>query len=409
MATPSALAQAPRPASTPDIDPAFAVRLLASLRSGLVAVDAEERVVAFSTEAARILGAPRREEAAGEAREDTGQVAASLVGLPAAVALAGQPRVRALLREALRGRELPSRAELVLDAEDGEPRTVGFTLVPVRDAGAMRGAAMLFRDLTPYERMDEQERLRDRLAALGQMAAGLAHEIRNPLAAMELAAGLLKRRLGDRPEERELVEEVLAEVRRLATTVTASLDFVRPPVLRDGPLDPAELLRDALRRARARVAFDGVCEVELPPRLPPLRGDAEQLRTVLVNLVVNALQAMARPPGDPEDAPDPEAAAPRPARLTLRARAAGGEVVLEVADTGPGVPESLRERIFYPFFTTRDEGSGVGLAEAQKIVASHGGVLDHAPAEGGGAVFRIHLPTPTGAEPGAGAPPEAVR
>jgi signal transduction histidine kinase len=197
---------------------------------------------------------------------------------------------------------------------------------------------------------------------------------------MEVAAGLLKRRLGDRPEELELVEELLGELRRLAATVTAGLDFVRPPVLRDEVLDAGALVREALRRARARVPFRGRVELDLPESLPAARGDAEQLGTVLVNLVVNALQAME--------------AHPRPEGHVLRAgvTAAADGLAIEVADSGPGVPEALRERIFYPFFTTREDGSGVGLAEAQKIVASHGGVLEHVPREGGGSVFRVHLP-----------------
>lgn len=348
--------------------PAFAAWLLESLRSGLVAVDDRERIVAVSSDAARLLVGP-------DADPD------ALLARPMEEALAAQPRVRALLREALRGHEPPSRAELALEPGDGERRTVGFTLVPVRDPwGRLRGAAMLFRDLTPYERMDEQERLRDRLAALGQMAAGMAHEIRNPLAGMEVAAGLLKRRLGDRPEELELVEELLEETRRLAATVTASLEFVRPLALRRAPFDPAALARGAVRRARARVPFDGVVELDVPEALPRVEGDADQLGRVLVNLIVNAFQAM-------EAHPRPEGH-----RLRVAVRARADELVLEVSDTGPGVPDALRERIFYPFFTTREDGSGVGLAEVQKIVASHGGVLDMVPREGGGSVFRVHLP-----------------
>ncbi len=369
-------------------DPEYWGWLIASLRSGLLAVDAEGRVVALNELAAGILGcAPA---AGGDCRE----------------VLAGQPTVARVLLEALEGRERPSRAELLLEAGAGRPaRTIGFTVLSVRDDGdELRGAAMIFRDLTPYERMDEQERLRERLAALGQMAAGLAHEIRNPLASMEVLAGLLKRELGDRPAELQLLEDLTADLRGLAATVTASLDFVKPVSLSHGRVDPIALVEQALAQAQARVPFRGVVERDYPKEVPELVADPEQLRTVVANLVLNALEAMAESRAD--------AGEPRLA-LSLRVSDPDGELVIGVADSGPGVPEELRERVFYPFFTTRERGSGVGLANAQKIVASHGGLLELAAPEsttgaggpsepvGRGARFLIHLPLrePRGEDP----------
>ncbi|HBZ72839.1 MAG TPA: hypothetical protein DEP35_25140 [Deltaproteobacteria bacterium] len=375
-------------------DPHFASALLGSVRSGLVAIDEQGRIAALNAGAQRILGCP---EGAPE----------SALGRDCRKVLGPQPTVSRLLLEALDGHERPSRAELVLEAAGtSPPRTIGFTLGPVRDAaGTLRGAALFFRDLTPVERLGEQVRLHERLAALGQMAAGLAHEIRNPLAGMEVIAGLLRRRLEGCPEELALLAELTGELRSLAATVTESLEFVRPLTPVRARFDAAKLLEEALAIALARVPGPVSIDREYEPDLPAPLGDAEQLRTVLANLLVNALEAMQTVP-----------AGARRLRLALTnealERSLGGEtwsiggrscataaccpaeraLVIAIDDSGPGVPADLRERIFYPFFTTKKRGSGVGLAMAQKIVASHGGSLSLEPEGGPGAQFRVRLP-----------------
>jgi signal transduction histidine kinase len=346
-------------------DCAFPDWLLGSLRTGLLAADASGRLVRLSPEAARVL--------------ELGEAAAQL-GRPAAEVLAAHPALVALLGEALRGHELPPRAELELTLRGGrERRPIGFTLVPVRDgADVLRGAALLFRDLTPFERQDEQARLRDRLAALGQMAAGLAHEIRNPLASIQVLLELLKRSLGKR-EDVELVGEILVELDSLTRIVNGSLEFVRPRAAMRAPVALAPLVHEAVRRARARVPFDGRVEIAVEPGLTPT-VDALQLESVLVNLIANAFEAMrgeARPGGH---------------ALEVAAESAEGELRLRVADSGPGVPPENRERIFYPFFTTRERGTGVGLAEVHKAVVSHGGSVEVRERTGGGALFVIRLP-----------------
>jgi signal transduction histidine kinase len=343
-------------------DQAFAHALLLSLRSGLVAVDAGGRVAAISADAARLLGvAPR-------------------LGIAAAEALAEQPEVLALLEQARAGRPAP-RAELRLRAPGGEAHTIGYTALPV----AAGGAAILFRDLTPIEQQSEQERLTARLAALGQMAAGLAHEIRNPLASIELLAGLVAREPGATPALKELAEEISREVHAIEATVEACLAWVKPAPAQRAPLDVAALVEDALRRALARAPFAGELVRELDARASGA-GDYGLLRSALENLLVNAVQAMS--------------AHERPGahRLTLRAAPlAGGGFSLAVEDTGPGVSCELRERIFFPFFTTRAKGSGIGLAWVQKAVAAHGGSVSVTDCDGGGARFALHVPAESGA------------
>jgi nitrogen-specific signal transduction histidine kinase len=239
-------------------DSDYAGLLLDSIRSGLVAIDAHGTIAALNATGHRVLGC-------------AGADPAALLGRPCREALATQPGVVQRLLETLDGAELPSRAELSL--ERAGP-TIGYTVSAVRDAaGAILGAVLQFRDITPYERDAEQARLRERLAALGEMAAGLAHEIRNPLAGMEILTGLLRRRLGERTEEVALVNELSDELRRVAQTVTDSLEFVRPVVLRSDPVDPVEVIEESLARARSRVPFDVDVRRDYAETLPALRAD----------------------------------------------------------------------------------------------------------------------------------------
>jgi signal transduction histidine kinase len=352
-------------------DAEFARWLVASLGSGLVAVDRAGRVMACSAEALPLV-APAA---------DPGDV----LGRPCAELLARHPSLVRSLLEAAGGREAPGRAELTL--EGPERRRIGFRVLTVRDpAGRPAGAALLFRDLTPFERMDEQERLRERLAVLGEMTAQLVHELRNPLAVMEILAGLLERRVHERPEELRLTEELLGEVRRLAGTLTASLEFVKPLPLARASLDPRELCEEALALALARVPFAGSLERDFPDALPRLAADRGELRAALVALLVNALESL-------RDTPARSAARLRVGvRLVAAGEGGGRDVVFEVADSGPGVPPELAERIFYPFFTTKPQGSGIGLAHARKVALQHGGSLELATPSGGGASFRLRVP-----------------
>jgi signal transduction histidine kinase len=360
-------------------DPAepFECWIVASMSSGVLGVDASGAVAAMNRGARRILGCPI----------DPSQ---PVLGRPCGEVLAAQPEVARLLHGALRRPHPISRAELLLRATGPAPRiAIGFTLSPVHDRfGALRGAAMLLRDLAPIERQDERERLRDRLAALGQMAAGLAHEIRNPLASLEVAVGLLRRRLDEASGALPLLDGMQADLRGLEATVSASLDHVRPLVPDREPLAAVPLLEEALATALARISFEGPVERDYPHALPALVGDADQLRSALAELIVNALEAMA----GPADA----------MRLGLAVRVTQGgdgrpcELVLRVSDTGPGIAPELREKVFYPFFTTRARGSGLGLPSAQKIAAAHGGgiEIDSRP---GACSVALRLPVEEGA------------
>lgn len=363
---------------------AYSDWLVDSIRSGLIAIDDASRVVLINAEAKRILALealPHRAEEGATSSGDRDRDLASVLG--------GQTELANQLRGALDGEERPGRVELTLDATgDSTPRTtIGYTLATIRDAGgAIRGAVIQFRDLTPFERRAAQDRLRERLAALGEMAAGLAHEIRNPLAAMEITAALLKRRLGDDQDAGQMLHDLRGEIGTIAAAVDASLEFVRPVALRREAVDAVVLFEACAKRARERTAYAGALEWDLPERsVPPLLLDEEGMRAVLVNLILNAFEALS----------DREAEGQRVvlrAALCAGRSGAGEELTLSVSDNGPGIPPDLRERIFYPFFTTKKEGSGVGLATAQKMVAEHGGRLELASGTACGACFRVVLP-----------------
>jgi PAS domain S-box-containing protein len=370
-------------------DADFAAQVWEHSTSGVCAVDADGALVLINAAARRTLG---------------GSCATAPLGTPCEQAFADHPTLARVLREALAGRPGLSRAELCAERADGERCVLGFSTTSLPDAtGAIRGAAVVFRDLAPIERSGERERLQQRLAALGEMAAGLAHELRNPLAGMEVLAGLLQRRLhGDR-DALALVIDLRAQIRQLGATVTASLDYLRPVALAREEVDAAELAEEALALALARAPRPGRVDRRYAAALPCLDIDRQLLGVALVNLIVNACEAMAEAKSESrleiaiDVGPAPELApAVRVGRESAPPALASRELRIAIGDTGPGISEEIRDRIFDPFFTTRESGSGIGLANVQKIVHAHGGSLSLESSEHG-SVFRVHLPLP--AEP----------
>ena len=217
-----------------------------------------------------------------------------------------------------------------------------------------------------------------RLAAIGELAAAVAHEIRNPLGAVSNCVQMLRDSPNLQPDDIELLEIVSQETTRLAAIVSDFLAFGRPRPPDLAPLEVQGLLEETielLQRDAARTAGVTVT-LHCPPSPLVVRGDADQLRQVFLNLLVNACDAMR----------------PRGGSLEVRAELRREGVVVSVADTGPGIPPQALERIFEPFFTTRPHGTGLGLAIARRIVESHRGTLDVASPPGGGALFTCLLP-----------------
>jgi signal transduction histidine kinase len=295
---------------------------------------------------------------------------------------------------------LPNRAEIDLRCRSQKGKTIGFTLSLVPDRqGVVVGSAIFFKDLTHVEHKEEQERLKNRLAALGQMAANLAHEIRNPLASIEVSCSLLKRRLGAEAAGRDLLDKIIAEVRRLNGTISSSLEFVKPlkPSFAPSSLEP--ILRDAVAVAVGRRGKRGIrVQLDLAEAIPPFLMDRAQLRQVFENLFLNGMEAMgeqgtlcveAFTTAAPASAFTPYRREGQPSNPWQNVRR---YAVVRVRDTGCGIPEEHLDKLFYPFFTTKTQGSGVGLPMAKKIVDSHRGLIDVRSDSGRGAEFTVRLP-----------------
>ena len=225
---------------------------------------------------------------------------------------------------------------------------------------------------------ETRDALRARDERMQMMLAGIAHEVRNPLGGLELYAGLLRDALGDQPERLEEVARIEREVGHLKTVVTEFLDFARrsPPRLESVRLTA---LFDEVRELTG--VGDGTQIATAAPATLAATADPGQLRRVLLNLARNAV------------------AAARGGHVEISARAELGRVRIEVRDDGPGVPADLREKIFTPFFTTREKGTGLGLAFVREIVRDHGSDVMVRDAPGGGSVFAFDLPAAPDARP----------
>ena len=241
---------------------------------------------------------------------------------------------------------------------------------------------MFFKDLTHVEQLEERERLRDRLASLGEMAAGIAHELKNPLAGIEVMAGLLRRQVPDSPDAQSLLADIISEAKLANAIVVEMLEFVRPVRLQVERTDIADVLQQSVTLAEAKaprgeVAVDGRRRAG---SAADRRRSASALQ-VFTNLIATpSRRSTAR--GTSRSRRSTSAIEADPAFAGVHPPTPA--VVVDVADDGPGVPAELTDRIFNPFFTTKPQGSGLGLAIVRKIVDAHDGRIDvsSAPAAG---------------------------
>jgi len=369
---------------------AFTAGLVRGMRCGVLAVDSNERVVLLNDVAHQLLDLA-----------DAASPGASLEE-----ALAEYPQIIEVLRDAFGMASPPNRAELDIRTGSCDAKTIGFTVSPVTGpTGERLGAAMFFKDLTQIEHTEEQERLKDRLAALGEMTANLAHEIRNPLASIDVTCALLRRRLEHGGENApghslDLLNKIAAEVRRLDRTVSSSLEFVRPLGLDLAAAPLPRVLDDAIAVATRRCARPDVRIVRhYAAAMPPFVMDREQLRQVFENLVLNAVEAVVGTGTVTVEAEMRHA----PTSTSVPYPGCGSRgvdpwtsfdrfAIIRVSDSGPGIADADKGRVFFPFFTTKRQGSGVGLAMAKKIVSSHRGLIDVDDAPEGGARFTVRLP-----------------
>jgi len=347
--------------------------ILGSLTSGIVTIDLDGRIVTLNL-AAELLTGFFRGEAAGRYCTEL---------------FAHTPEISDLLTETLATRAPIASVPLTLRRRNGTTLPIEFSTAPLKGGeGKDLGVIGVFRDVTAVRQLESDLRRSDRLAALGTLAAGLAHEIKNPLTSLLTFSRHLDRKFNDPnfrerfssvvPRELERINGIVERLLELARPSRMTFTLVRLPELIDRAL---ELYVDQFDDRRVEVVREYARDV------PSIQADKDALYRVFVNLVANALDAM-----------------PRGGRLTVRAGWAGtgdpvpqahwrptSRVKVEVEDTGVGIEPSDNDRIFNPFYTTRDSGTGLGLALAHKIIQDHGGAISFQSAKGRGTTFTIVL------------------
>jgi signal transduction histidine kinase len=221
----------------------------------------------------------------------------------------------------------------------------------------------------------------EKMALVGKLAAGVAHSIRNPLTSVKMRLFSLERHLELSPTQKEDLEVISDEIRHIDNIVRSFLEFSRPPKLKMQKTSLSEVVDSALTLLSHRLESYGVTvELKRSERLPEMQADPEQLKEVLVNLILNSCEAMVNG-----------------GKITIQegkgqVAPLGRVAYLKYSDNGPGIPASIRDRIFEPFFSTKEEGTGLGLSIARRIIEEHGGLIELASQESGGAVFIITLP-----------------
>lgn len=351
----------------------------------MLAADREGRIVAANETACRLLGY--------EADEMTGEPAALYFRAPR-----GEGHI---LPGACARPEEAREVEVATKGQDALP--VSLRLLPLEtESGKLAGTLALFVDLRGEKSRDEQWRRRDRLASLGALAAGVAHEIRNPLAGIGASAQILARRLPAGDRRASFATLIVEEVARLDRIVESLLQFARPatPKLARQSLLPAleravTLMHEPAVRQKVALRWDRA------ERVPEIYVDADQILQVVVNVVKNAIQAL------PDGGEIRVSMGAKRKRLVERsaigrrasdrlesARPVPEQEVIEiqVGDNGPGIPAAELARVFDPFFTTRAQGSGLGLSICQTIVREHGGVISIESTVGQGTTVTIDLP-----------------
>ena len=333
----------------------FARGAATSMATGVMVFDRKGRVAALNPAAETLLGLPP-ETARGVDLDTLGRGLDGLAEL-----------VRACLEES----KAASREVLEMRSESGRTGHLGVTVSPAAGgSGATQGALVLMSDLTEIRQVQEQVKLRDNLAAVGQLSAGIAHEFRNALGTILGYARMLEK--SQDPRVHGPAGEILKEVDAVRAQIDEFLLYARPPEPQRAPVELEPLVRGCAAAAPPNVA------VEVSGEFGAVVGDESLLKRVFGNLIQNAA--------------DIGTEVGRPLSVHVSGRRAGRSVQIEVEDDGPGIPAESRAQVFLPFVTTRARGTGLGLALVQRTVVDLGGTVEVGEGARGGAAFRIRLP-----------------
>lgn len=347
--------------------------ILRSVPSGVLTIDPEGRITSINAAGRSILEV-EDEDVVGRRAEE------AFRGNPLGEILAGWSHGSAV-----------ERGETAFGRAGGERKSLGYTLSALRDADRkVIGALFTFADLTEVKRLEESVALKTRLTQLGETSAGIAHELRNPMAVLSGYVSILRKKAGV-VEAAAVVDKMEAEIKVMDRIISDLLVFTRAEPLCPAGTAVASIVEESLAAASSRCEMSQVAvSRDIPADLPLVWGDPDRLRQVFANLLCNAVEAVQGR-----------------GRVEIEARAVSPrEISISVSDTGPGVPAEIRDKVFLPFFTAKDRGTGMGLAMVQKIVVSHGGQVEIGDRPGGGAVFTVRLPS---REPKAPGSKESVR
>jgi two-component system sensor histidine kinase HydH len=341
----------------------YTKNIVESMPNGLITLDKDERVVTINSLAAKILGLNGTE-------------------------VTGRRMSDVMHRCDLRQTFLPARDyyERRVQCHLNDGRVVPLSTTTsrlVNESGEVLGKVILIRDLTEMQELEERVRRSERLASLGKMAAGIAHEVRNPLSSIRGFAKYFRKKFQPQSEEAGFAEMMVKEVDRLNRVVEGLLNFARPKKLNKASTDLREIVSHALKLIEPEASSKEIQIVnKVPGRAQRILADVDLLTQALMNLLINALEAM-----------------DRGGQLTVELVQEPGQTILRVSDTGRGIPESEVSKIFDPFFTSKKDGTGLGLAIVHRIIEDHGGTIRVKSQPGKGTTFEILLPQGNEATP----------
>ena len=317
-------------------------QVIASMANGLLSVDTEGKIASYNRPAIELLGLTESEA--------KGKNLNSLVDFN----VSG-------IRKTITNCVSVLDQEILHKNEKGEFIPLALSATPIMaETGTCQGAVIVLRDLSEIKKLEEKVRRSEKLAAIGELAASVAHEIRNPLSSIRGFAQFLRHSLKDKPQEKEYAETMVTEVDRINRVVTDLLTFARPMTVEISPTDITELIEHSIRLVEAdALARDVKIQMKVSD-LTKLPLDANQITQALLNLLLNALQALP-PRGNIE--------------IGAELDAAVSQLHFWVKDDGPGIPPNQIQKIFDPFYTTHEKGTGLGLSIVHKIAENHNGQI----------------------------------
>jgi signal transduction histidine kinase len=332
-------------------------QLMANLQDGLMLFTRDSCVVLVSASVERFLGRPRRE----------------MLGRPAHEVFSAKTALGALLLEAFERRRPLVQHEI----ESADGRHVQVSLDFIQERTTQIGALLIMRDTESVRRLEDEIELSRRLSANSRLTRGVAHEVKNPINAIVLHLHLLQTKLQQiDPGTRRHMDVIGNEIHRLDRVVQILVDFTRPRELRLEQVDLRRLLEDVALLAAPDAEQHGVSLARSLPAEPlQVKVDPDFMKQAILNIVINGVQAMTQG-----------------GQLTIGARREEGMVLTEIRDTGGGIPKEVQEKIFELYFTTKKDGSGIGLAQTYQILQWHYGTVDFETIEGQGTTFRLRIP-----------------